>query len=212
LKEKDYGASFEIETICFNPFSETGFAANGNNNVFKTSDGGSSWSNIKARGSEQMRVDSLGNFYNIYVHVLRSEDDGLTWDTLSGLTNPVLNGAVSPEGRVYLAPFYSGLYRSKDRFVSVGDIQTSSELLLEQNYPNPARKQTVIEFELDRASMVRLAVYDMLGKKICEPVNNKLERGKHIINLKTEGYPSGVYFYILSANGLSVTKNMIIAR
>jgi hypothetical protein len=50
---------------------------------------------------------------------------------------------------------------------------------LSQNYPNPFNPSTTIKFELPRASLVNLSVFDILGRVVSVLVNDRREAGVH---------------------------------
>jgi hypothetical protein len=66
---------------------------------------------------------------------------------------------------------------------------------LRQNYPNPFNPSTTITFELPKSSVVRLSVYDILGREVSVLVNERREAGVHEVKLDTRGLSSGIYFY-----------------
>ncbi len=103
-----------------------------------------------------------------------------------------------------------------------------------QNYPNPFGKRTVagesstrIKFVIpenrkDASFFVMLTIYDLLGRKITEPVNGNKRPGNYevLFNAQsvTGGLAPGVYFYTLNicdnSNKLifSSTKKMLLNR
>jgi hypothetical protein len=94
---------------------------------------------------------------------------------------------------------------------------------LYQNYPNPFNPSTVIKYSIpfiaDNSSVkVQLNVYDVLGNKIKELVNQYQYPGEHNVIFNTEGISSGVYFYQIKIYQLghskyfSKTKKMIVLR
>ncbi len=83
---------------------------------------------------------------------------------------------------------------------------------LRQNYPNPFNPLTTVEFRLDRTTEVRLEIIDVMGRRIAEPVNGRLDRGVHRIPLDASGWPSGVYLYRLKSDGSDATKKMVLVR
>jgi aminopeptidase N len=72
---------------------------------------------------------------------------------------------------------------------------------LEQNYPNPFNAGTVIRYSLEREAVARLTVYDMLGRRVAMPVNERKPAGQHQVRFDAGELASGVYFYELRAGG-----------
>ena len=83
---------------------------------------------------------------------------------------------------------------------------------LEQNYPNPFNPQTSIAYTLPVNGHVTLTVYNLLGQKVRMLVNASQKAGEHSISFKAEGLSSGLYFYQLKSEGVSLTKKMIIMQ
>ncbi|RPI65373.1 MAG: T9SS C-terminal target domain-containing protein [Ignavibacteriales bacterium] len=89
-----------------------------------------------------------------------------------------------------------------------------SEFELKQNYPNPFNPSTSIEFNLPIGSNVSLKIFDATGKEVVTLINEFKGTGNHRINFEANKYnlSSGVYFYTLSADGLTQTKPMILLK
>ena len=81
--------------------------------------------------------------------------------------------------------------------------------ILAQNYPNPFNPYTTIEYTLPQNSFVSLAVYDVLGRKVTDLVNEVKSAGTHKIRFNGYGISSGVYFYKLTAQ--PADRNTIIS-
>ena len=91
--------------------------------------------------------------------------------------------------------------------------QFPSEVVLQQNYPNPFNPQTAISFSLLAVGKVTLKVYDMLGRESAMLIDNKLmQAGTHTIQFDGSKLMSGVYFYRISANGVTVTKKLVVMK
>ena len=95
---------------------------------------------------------------------------------------------------------------------SVIDLEENEPVSLGQNYPNPAIGSTNIEFSIANASEVSLKVVDITGKVIATPIYEKLNAGLHSVELKTDNFPNGIYFYRLDAGNISVSKKMIVNK
>lgn len=73
------------------------------------------------------------------------------------------------------------------------EVAPPSELTLGAPYPNPARGQVVLPFELPTAGRVRVEIYDALGRRVMVISENKLEPGAHETGLNVSGLASGPY-------------------
>jgi hypothetical protein len=68
----------------------------------------------------------------------------------------------------------------------------SSQLSLSQNYPNPFKLSTVIEFSLPAASGVTITVTDISGRRISTLADGHFEAGIHRLEWKPQEIASGV--------------------
>ncbi|MGA2667850.1 MAG: T9SS type A sorting domain-containing protein, partial [Ignavibacteria bacterium] len=99
------------------------------------------------------------------------------------------------------------------------------EFLLSQNYPNPFNPSTKIKFDISpiplsrgvdaeggRGVSVRLTIYDLLGREVTTLVNQPLQPGTYEVEWDGTNYPSGVYFYRLTAGNYSDTKKLVLLK
>lgn len=92
-----------------------------------------------------------------------------------------------------------------------GDLPQS--ISLNQNYPNPFNPSTTISYDLTQPSNVQLEVYDVLGKKVATLVDNNFKSaGSHIVNFDANSLSSGLYIYILKAEGMTYTRKMTLLK
>ncbi len=87
-----------------------------------------------------------------------------------------------------------------------------NKITLFQNYPNPFNPSTVISFKLPVSSSVKLAVFDMLGRKIATLIDGKSPAGLQKVTFNAQGLSSGMYFYRLESNGFTITKRLTIIK
>ncbi len=80
---------------------------------------------------------------------------------------------------------------------------------LAQNYPNPFNPSTNIDFSIPSNENVRLSVYNVLGQEIKTLFNGFMKSGNHTINFNAVNLNSGLYFYKLELNGVSLVKKML---
>lgn len=90
---------------------------------------------------------------------------------------------------------------------------------LYNNYPNPFNPETNIRFDIPKSAMVRLSIYDMLGKEIEVLVNEKMEGGSYNIKWDAKNLSSGVYYcklVVSSSDGFgqvfSEVKKMLLLK
>ena len=83
---------------------------------------------------------------------------------------------------------------------------------LKQNYPNPFNPTTTIEFELDKSTFTKLTVFDVLGRKVRELVNETRPAGINTIEFNATNLASGVYLYRLEANGVVQTRRLTLIK
>jgi photosystem II stability/assembly factor-like uncharacterized protein len=77
------------------------------------------------------------------------------------------------------------------------------EYVLHDAEPNPFNPSTVIRYELPADSRVNLRVYDLLGRLVCDCVDEVQSAGYRSTVWNASGMPSGVYFYRLDAIDLA---------
>ena len=88
---------------------------------------------------------------------------------------------------------------------------------LGQNFPNPFNPETLIRFDLPKRSHTILTVYNTLGEKVDELVDGELPAGTHEVIWKPESssgqsHPSGVYFYRLVTDEITLTRKMLLIK
>ncbi|MCC6864713.1 MAG: T9SS type A sorting domain-containing protein [Ignavibacteria bacterium] len=83
---------------------------------------------------------------------------------------------------------------------------------LSQNYPNPFNPSTNFKVDVPKTALVKVAVYDMLGKEIEILVNSQLNAGTYNISWNAAKYSSGIYFYRYITKEFTDTKKMILVK
>jgi hypothetical protein len=93
---------------------------------------------------------------------------------------------------------------------------TAETFTLSQNYPNPFNPSTKIEYSIQKAGMVSLRLYNVLGSEVATLVNGRQEAGKHAVQFNTNrgtiGLASGVYFYRLETGSLVSVRKLVLMR
>ncbi|MEA1979787.1 MAG: S8 family serine peptidase [candidate division Zixibacteria bacterium] len=83
---------------------------------------------------------------------------------------------------------------------------------LHQNYPNPFNPSTEISFALPKSGFVNISVYNIMGQKVAELVNNNLTAGNHSVEWDASAMSSGIYLYRIDAEEFSDTKKMLLIK
>ena len=125
------------------------------------------------------------------------------------------------KGCVYIGDL-SGLLRFRPSVMTSVEDDISEQLVpesmkLRQNYPNPFNPTTNIEFTLEKKTGINLSVFNILGQKVRTLVDRELSAGDHHIEWNAEDdtgrkVASGIYFYRLSFDDISVSKKMILLK
>lgn len=99
----------------------------------------------------------------------------------------------------------------------IGIQPTSTEVpdkfVLLQNYPNPFNPATTIKYQVRTSSLIKLIVYDVLGREVSHIVNENQKPGTYSVSFDGSNLSSGVYYYRLTTNGEMVdTKKMMMIK
>jgi len=101
--------------------------------------------------------------------------------------------------------------------VDDGTFHVPGMFTLNQNFPNPFNPETVISLSLDKPGDVTLSVYDILGRTVTTLYHGYLPTGQHQFRWNGtdgngQGVASGVYFYRLSSDQISLTRKMALMK
>jgi len=190
--------------------------------IHHSTDNGDSWTKISDIPAISMTVNSLDHLFagNETNGIYYSTDFGETWSQLnSGLANTsILSLNMDLEDYVY-AGTAGGLFRSILKTTSNEEdkLEIPKSFFLAQNHPNPFNPTTSIKFQIPAninrlKKNVSLNVYDILGREVITLINENKEAGFHEVEWNASNYPSGVYFYKLSAGDFVETKKMLLLK
>ncbi len=86
------------------------------------------------------------------------------------------------------------------------------EYKLHQNYPNPFNPSTEIRFDLKKAGLTKLTIYNALGQQVATLVNNYLPAGYHSVRFRGNALATGVYFYRIESGSFTSIKKMVMVK
>lgn len=198
-----------------------GGAANGNNKSF-------TWCNTSSRGPNNiiaMWVSNDGDSINVRRGQvgnlsLGSEFYKRNSNTASTTVAPTCM-IYNPNASTNLSAFsYAGLgplnlYANQEGLVT--GIQHNGNTvpnayMLEQNYPNPFNPTTNINFSVPKSGLVKLVVYDIMGREVASLVNKDLTAGSYTVDMNASSLSTGVYFYSITAGDFKDTKKMMLVK
>jgi len=143
---------------------------------------------------------------------------GWTLQSASDITpdgNVIVGWGVNPSGqqeafRVALDTTRT-LLREGQRTVGPVDFK------LRQNYPNPFNPITAISYQLGVNCIVKLQIYNTIGKEIKTLVDSYQNAGEHVVEWNGTDHTSkpvcsGVYLYSLVSNEINLQGKMILIR
>lgn len=194
--------------------------------VFRSTNFGDSWDSIayisqsQGEGPRCVRFSSLNTgWLSAEVgRMAKTTDGGYTWrDQFTGgdprgvlsfwFYNDSIGWAVGSNGMI-LNTTSSGAV-----FVNNYSLNRPEDFVLHQNYPNPFNSETLIEYQIKKASYIELSVYNIRGQKIdvlMEGINNV---GSYKIRYNPGKISSGIYFIELKINGnYKIIKRMIMIK
>jgi hypothetical protein len=135
---------------------------------------------------------------------------GSAWTEVDGN----LDIEVGPGSYFYLTGFHFAVSRKTliVTGVPVKHGNTPTVYSLKQNYPNPFNPTTNISYDLPKAGMTTLRVYDILGREVTTLVNGMQTPGAKSVSFNASAYPSGVYFYKLNSGSYSDVRKMMLVK
>lgn len=83
---------------------------------------------------------------------------------------------------------------------------------LQAAYPNPSRGQTIIKYQLPKASNVQLLVYNVAGQLVKTLSEGQKPAGYHQVKVSDNTLSNGIYFYKLNAGEFSATRKLVVLK
>ncbi len=131
-------------------------------------------------------------------------------DSVKGPGWYVLPVAASPDTTyAYLVRAYVATPTAIPQDQSAG---IPTRFALEQNYPNPFNPRTVVSAQWTVDSVVRLAVYDALGREVTVLARGRYPAGKYNFTFDGSNFSSGVYFCRLVAGNFTAVRKMTLMK
>jgi hypothetical protein len=205
--------------------------------IFKTDDGGSTWTPVS--GNLEENSNGSGNGPSVRWVAILPLSGGTTayfaaastglYSTreLNGMsTNWVQEGASTignvvvdmvktrqSDRLIAVATHGGGIYSSN---ILTGIAETSAVLpdqfALSQNYPNPFNPVTQIPFSIPKAVNVNIEIFNLLGQRVAVLVNEHKPGGFHTVEFDGSSLSGGMYLYRLRAGDFRQVRKMLLVR
>ena len=103
-------------------------------------------------------------------------------------------------------------YTTGSVITSVGNNNVVKQYALYQNYPNPFNPSTNIRYQIPKAGLVTIDIYNILGQKVKTLLNKYQAEGKYSIKFDASDLTSGIYFCRLKVNQFTDVKKLILIK
>jgi len=100
---------------------------------------------------------------------------------------------------------------AKQAAIKINTDINSSDFTL-NNYPNPFNPSTKINFTVSGPGNVKLTVYNMLGQKVADLLDEFNDKGSYTINFDASKLASGLYVYTLQAGNKTISNKMFLLK
>ncbi len=177
-----------------------------------------SGSDLDVNDSDKIKIDYLS------LTRIAGPTNWISIDKRSGVIEPNQSEAIGmsiniPEGEADLYELNLVIYTNDtNEPIRVPVVFTNSNAdtdiinSLSQNYPNPFRNQTIIEFRVNSPGVFKLEIFDIKGAKVQEIFDRNFRVGDYQLEFNSGLLASGVYIYRLTKPDGVVSKKMTIIR
>ncbi|MDZ7265692.1 MAG: DUF4961 domain-containing protein, partial [candidate division KSB1 bacterium] len=83
---------------------------------------------------------------------------------------------------------------------------------LSQNYPNPFNPLTTIQYDLPKAGLTTLKLYNLLGEEVAVLLNEYKAAGSYQLQFDASKLESGVYYYKIKSGDFEATKKLVLVK
>ena len=203
------------------------FAINGTNlfagcynGLYLSTNNGKNWTEADS-GLKNLTVSSL---VVSGLNIFAGTNDGVWLSTNNGTIWSSVNSGLNQLGVQSLAIIRDTLFAGSgggvwirplsDMITSVDQPESGlpTNFNLEQNYPNPFNPSTTINYSVNKAGLVTIKVYDILGREVGTLVNEQKNPGNYEVQFNASRLASGVYFYRMQAGDFVETKKLLLLK
>ena len=96
--------------------------------------------------------------------------------------------------------------------LSIDEVTIPNNYSIYSIYPNPFNPVTKITYGLREYSNVKIAIFDLTGKKVATLINKIQSSGYHSIDWNADNHASGIYFIKMITDEYINTKKIILFK
>ena len=104
----------------------------------------------------------------------------------------------------------------------VGELSSQNQVMVEnfrisEAFPNPFNPNTTLKFNVQKEVLVKITIYNQLGKRVKDLVNENYAVGTHSVtwnstNNQGKQVSAGMYIYTIQAGEFRATKKMVLLK
>jgi photosystem II stability/assembly factor-like uncharacterized protein len=186
--------------------------------IFRSTDLGLSWQPLSPDVKNLAARTLVGIGGVLYAAtdngVLRSADNGATWSKFNnGLTDIRVWSLAVHNGALYAGTYGNGVFKMPLTELGVrGTRNESHGISLSDIIPNPATASATMRYTLAGAGVVKIALFDAMGRAVRTLRSGAEQAGEHEIAIDASGLPTGVYYCRLQSGGSVLARPMVVER
>lgn len=223
------GLSGTVNTLAFHPRDQAMMYAGTSVNLYRSTDGGNTWSTTGFAGGHTKTICALDLGFEVIIYagtntqgVYQSTDDGATWvQNNDGLGNLTINSLKAANTGQYL---YAGTTGSSafrlllpNDVVEEGGTGVAGRDIGLAISPNPTAGKTVLSYAVPAAGRFELAIYSIDGREITTLANGVREPGIYQARWNgcdSSGKPvaAGVYICRLATDRGTAVRKMVVLK
>jgi M6 family metalloprotease-like protein len=183
--------------------------------ILRTTNGGISWERIPVPFYNMLRYIDFYDKNNGIITgdgglILKTTDGGNTWiEQPSGTNSSLFSSCFIDANNVIIGGtngvILKGVFNSSP-------ILEKMQFGLSYNYPNPFNSQTNIEYSIPEDALVKIKIYDILGRETETILNENKKAGKYGISWEPKGLATGIYYYRIEAGIYKETKKLLYLK